>query len=518
MGTTNFRNSFPGGVTLRGVQVHASSALGKIAGGKVFFVSSVTGSDGNAGTDATKPFATLAKAVSMCRANKGDVIYLMAKHVETVATAGAIDLNIAGITVIGLGEGADRPTFTFSTTASTITLTAASTTVRGVISKPSVDAVVSPFVISAPDWELDIEHQDASATVEAERAVLTTAAADRGKLNLKYLGFATGNACVNAVRLVGGNDIQVNVDFHGVASTGVVEFITTASTNVTINAYTFNSGTTDGSKNVINTGGLACTWYAVIDDGAAGARYTGGSASALASDDVSAIASALLVPTADATTNTNERDVIGNKTDAAVSVVGTTKTIIAYVKGLIGLHAAGTTDAATATFARDVIGNKSDAAVTTVGTASSIMAYLKGLANGGTGAGTTFWISKTLISSNIVTATPPDITGVSSGGDLAIRDLIIQSDATGLAGMTALTVATNNVKGVLIFFQTAITALGANGTVDMANASVTKIHTILESGKKLTANRTVADGTGAGTITVYVRFERLTAGATIAAA
>lgn len=45
----------------------------------------------------------------------------------------------------------------------------------------------------------------------------------------------------------------------------------------------------------------------------------------------------LNVPAADATTNANERDVIGNKTDAAVTAVGTTKSLMAYLKGLIPL-------------------------------------------------------------------------------------------------------------------------------------------------------------------------------------
>jgi len=106
----------------------------------------------------------------------------------------------------------------------------------------------------------------------------------------------------------------------------------------------------------------------------------------------------LTVPTADATTNTNERDVVGNKTDAAVKTVGTTKSIIAYIKGVIGLlgapagvsHAADiavidsyhdvpTANATTDTVIRDVIGRKTDAAVTDVGTTKSLMAYLKGL-------------------------------------------------------------------------------------------------------------------------------------------
>lgn len=421
-GTTNFRNAFPGGVTLRGVQAFVSSALGKVAGGKVFFVSSVTGSDGNAGTDTTKPFATLAKAVSLCRANKGDVIYLMAKHAETVASAAAIDINKGGITIIGLGEGADRPTFTFSATASTITVTAASVTVRNIITKPSIDSVVSPIVVSAADVTLDYEHQDASATVESVRAILTTAAADRLNVRLKYLGFIAGDACVNAVRLVGGNDVTVDVDFYGKASTSIVEFHTTACSNVTVNGYAYNSGTLDGTKNIIDTV-TGSAWFAVIDDGAAGTRYTGGSASALAS--------------------------------------------------------------ASATSA--------------------------------TGIGSEFWVKKTLTSSAITQA-GVDITGVSTTGELAIEDVIVKTDATGLAAGTNFTISSNNVKGLANVFAETVANLGANKTIDLTGASVTKIRTVLETGKKLTAKSTVADCTGAGTIDIYIKLQRLTAAATIAAA
>jgi hypothetical protein len=46
------------------------------------------------------------------------------------------------------------------------------------------------------------------------------------------------------------------------------------------------------------------------------------------------------VPTADVVTNLNIRDVIGNKTDAAVATVTTTKSLMAYIKGI--LNATGT--------------------------------------------------------------------------------------------------------------------------------------------------------------------------------
>jgi hypothetical protein len=52
-------------------------------------------------------------------------------------------------------------------------------------------------------------------------------------------------------------------------------------------------------------------------------------------DSLEALHEAHDVPTADSTDNAHLRDVVGNKTDAAVSVVGTDKGLIGYIKGLI---------------------------------------------------------------------------------------------------------------------------------------------------------------------------------------
>ncbi len=61
------------------------------------------------------------------------------------------------------------------------------------------------------------------------------------------------------------------------------------------------------------------------------ARLPGsGTLSTLAAGDVP-----LTVPSADSTDNVYERDVLGNKTDAAVTTVGTTKSAMAYLKGLV---------------------------------------------------------------------------------------------------------------------------------------------------------------------------------------
>jgi len=307
----------------------------------------------------SKLFTSLDTAIGSCVANRGDVILLSPGHVETIASAGAIAVDVAGVQILGLGSGADRPTFTFSAVDSTITISAASVTFKNFIVKPSIDSVVSPIVVSGANCTLDFETQDASALIECVRALLTTAAADNLDLNLVYKGFIAGNACVNAVRLVGCDNAKVNVDFYGVASVGIVEFHTTACHNIDISGTFYNSGTTNLSKNVVDTITLS-TWSVDGFDATAGAEFSGGSGNAIAVGDLSAIASevsAILVdtgttldaalavvdgyfdaPTADADTDTTIRDAIGRKTDASVYVPGTTKSLAAYNKGQADLQ------------------------------------------------------------------------------------------------------------------------------------------------------------------------------------
>ena len=333
MGLTNY----PNGLSSGGMPVFP------VTNGNVFNVSSTHAlkGDGNSGGP-DDPLATLDKAIGMCTANQGDTIIVHAKHAETVATAGAIAVDVAGINIICLGSGADRPTFTFSATASTITISAASVVFRNFIVKPSIDSVVSPIVVSGADCDIDFEVQDASSTVECVSGLLTTAGADRLKLNMKYVGFLAGNAVVAPIRLVGVDTARIHVDFYGVASTAVVEFHTTACHNIDITGIFYNNGTTL-TKNVVDTV-TGSTWSVRGWDGNSNASFSGGDNAAMASDDVAALSAAVAVidgfhdvPTADATTNTYMRDVVGIKTDAAVSAVAATKSLMGYTKGAIDI-------------------------------------------------------------------------------------------------------------------------------------------------------------------------------------
>lgn len=112
MPMSNFPGGFAHGVNIRGLPILNTYA------GKVFWVNGGTallpgqkgGSNGNKGTfDA--PFATLDFAFSKCTANRGDTILVKPNHSETITGAAGIAHDVAGVSVVGLGHGSQRPTF-----------------------------------------------------------------------------------------------------------------------------------------------------------------------------------------------------------------------------------------------------------------------------------------------------------------------------------------------------------------------------------------------------------------------
>ncbi len=128
MGLTNF----PYGITSFGVPVLGGTPDPIM--GSVFFVDSATGSNGNTGGEPSKAFATLDYAIGKCTANKGDTIYVMPNHAETITGVGGITADIAGITIVGLGSYNQRPRFLMDAgTTVTFVVSAADVTVRNIV-------------------------------------------------------------------------------------------------------------------------------------------------------------------------------------------------------------------------------------------------------------------------------------------------------------------------------------------------------------------------------------------------
>ena len=156
--------------------------------GTVFYVSSVTGADGNSGTDPSTPKGTIQGAVSACTANKGDKIICMPGHAETV-TSTSIDLSKAGISVICIGSGLNRPTFTYGAAAATITVSAANCAFAGGHHIGNFLDVASAFTLgAAKDFSLiGNTFEDATASLNF-LSVVTTGATANSADQLKVIG------------------------------------------------------------------------------------------------------------------------------------------------------------------------------------------------------------------------------------------------------------------------------------------------------------------------------------------
>ena len=125
MSMSNFPNGFKDGVSINNVPLTMTNP------GDVFFVSnadvlldknqSVAGVDQAGGGTFQRPFRTLDFAVGQCKASRGDVIFVMPGHTETYSDATSLNMDIAGVSVVGMGSGSLRPTFTLDT-ANTATI------------------------------------------------------------------------------------------------------------------------------------------------------------------------------------------------------------------------------------------------------------------------------------------------------------------------------------------------------------------------------------------------------------
>ncbi len=165
--------------------------------GNTFWVDSGAGSNGYEGSRAD-PFATLDYAVGKCTANNGDFIFIKPGHTESISSAGALDLDVAGITIVGLGNGSDRPTFTLDTaTTADIDVDAANITVKNCIFECDIDALAAGIDVNAANFTMDgCDFNDLTTKNSLIWIAGVAAASDMTIINCTNKGTATaGNTC-----------------------------------------------------------------------------------------------------------------------------------------------------------------------------------------------------------------------------------------------------------------------------------------------------------------------------------
>lgn len=146
--------NFPNGVTSFGVPVMGGGGVIPATTGTYFFVYSGDGADGNSGLSPDDPLATIDAAINKCTADKGDVIIVMPGHAETITTAAGIVVDVNGISIIGLGNGRNRPVITFGATAARIPVSADNVVIRNLVFLSGIADVVSGVTVTGDDVAL----------------------------------------------------------------------------------------------------------------------------------------------------------------------------------------------------------------------------------------------------------------------------------------------------------------------------------------------------------------------------
>lgn len=168
MPKSNYPNGFSDGLTVRGIPLTMSNP------GKVFWVnnSSVLGDGAIAGSNLIgggtyqQPFNSILYALAQCVASRGDVIVCMPGHTEAISSASSLAISVAGVSILSLGSGSSRATFTYGTAATaTIAVSAANVSFINCLFKANFLDVASAFTLTtAADFAaINCEFRDNSS-------------------------------------------------------------------------------------------------------------------------------------------------------------------------------------------------------------------------------------------------------------------------------------------------------------------------------------------------------------------
>ncbi len=173
MPNSNYSQGFSDGVTIRGMPILNTYS------GKVRWVRS---GGGNRGTF-DSPYATLEAAINASDAN--DTIMIKAGHTETISSATALNFDVAGLNIIGLGVNGTRPTFTLDTaTTAKIPVSAANIAISNCVFVANFADIATVFLLTvAPGFTVErCEFRDTSSILNFLTVITTTVSVDANGL------------------------------------------------------------------------------------------------------------------------------------------------------------------------------------------------------------------------------------------------------------------------------------------------------------------------------------------------
>lgn len=167
----------------------------EIVTGDVYWVSSTTtgaSDDAGSGRSPDRPFATLAAAISAATASTGDIIVVLPGHAETASAV--ITVSVAGLRIIGVGVGRNRPAFTAAAAArDLVNITGANTLIQNIRFIGAASGCTALVNIGASDGVIrNCVFDHAAAPLMA----VTVSAGDRWVIDgCRFLGTAANPDC-----------------------------------------------------------------------------------------------------------------------------------------------------------------------------------------------------------------------------------------------------------------------------------------------------------------------------------
>ena len=321
MKPSSYPNGFTNGVEIRGVPLLNTYA------GNVFWVDSA-GTLNGTGTF-KRPFASIDTAVGNCTANNGDIIFVKPGHVETVIAAAGLDLDVAGITVVFLGNDTERGYITFTTdTAADMDVDAANITMINPRFVAGVDALLGPIDVNAAGFKLvNATIEDAAAISAIDWLVADANADDMTIDGVLYRESTTGTQNQSLIQVAAATRPTIkNVRATGDFATGIIEN-GTAWVDATLENLVLDNSNSSPTVCVFLVAG-STGWFLNsslrVASGSTG--YTAANAMQIAPD--------VVVTGTDG--NVAADPTIGNLEDAAATgSVTTTDTLMSYVKQLV---------------------------------------------------------------------------------------------------------------------------------------------------------------------------------------
>jgi hypothetical protein len=254
MGYSLFPAGFNRGLAVRNIPVAPAHS------GQVFYVGNgvaLAPNEKTASDTANKggfldPFATLDFAVGQCSAGRGDIIYIKPGYSQSMTGADGVDVDVADVSIIGLGKGTRRAKFVYDNSAGEFVIGAVNVYIENLWFVPSVTGITKAIDVESGSTGFTIVgcrfgDAETAGTDEFNASIIVAATTTDGKIYNNYFNMGEAGA-VAAITLTGAasrTEIVGNT-ILGDYSTACINSITTLQSDLIILGNIMVNGVTSG--------------------------------------------------------------------------------------------------------------------------------------------------------------------------------------------------------------------------------------------------------------------------------